>query len=523
MAGSKSHLIQNAREIWVSTDATRMGKLAAREQQDADRAKATRADFYMPGMFNDFSVTRRVNAFEAIPGLLRAPSLEGQGGTFDMLLGEGEAERDTSDTGDPDVSIHQVARWADQPITWPLACYPDGSLFKICTICVEPTDVSTDAVSRNILLNPATRTFTPTTVNKTSNPSAVILVVPGTAAAVAVPPAVPTDFIPLFDVLMYPGATQSSEFQITRRTSRRIEFPGSSQHGILKDCTPRWGITDETTGSTPLLLLGSQVHRLVVDGELLTFGAPAGATNVIYATPDTINPPGTAPATNDLATYLYLCGGRTSPVCVGTSGPDTTPFNVSPVVLIESLTPPDPMGYPTDYLGFAGGTIDKRAAVFVGNAWRIANTTVHKCCRIDGDWVHALTHGSSVLAPSAGFNEADVVLSSSGQDVAVNTFPQNSTMGDFEAVVQATPYAGGADFSVIAEPDAPAYFSYDQQVARATEILSADTKGHAHLAWRGAITNSGLWFVQPYLTGMSTLALNLHGKAYNMNVPRIAR
>jgi hypothetical protein len=522
MAGSKTHLIENAREMLLSTDITRIGKLAAREQQSADRAKALRADFYLPGSFDDFSASGRLANFQAIPGALSAPSLEGQTGTFDMVLGPGETECDTTDLADPDVSPHQVARWDQQTISWPLDAYPDGAAPKIATICVEPTDAQTDAVSRNILLDPASRSFAPQTVYKTSNPSGTIFVVAGAAAAVPLPPALPSNCVALFDVFMFPGTTQSSDFQITRRGWRRIEFPGSSQHGIVKGCTPEWDTTDETSGSPAYIPLGYVPHRLVIDGELLTFGSPA-AGGFVVATPDTNNPPGSAPPTNDLPTYLYLCGGRWFPWCGGIAGSVPYPYNAAPVVLVESLTPPDRMGYPTAAMAVAGATIPRNGALFVGNGFLVINSSVHKCCRIDGDWIHALTMNSALVPsvlPNACFNESlTTLLTGPGQDVAVTTMPANATMADFELLGFFSPYGGGAEIRVFQEALSA---SPDLQVARAIEVVNSAGGGQALMSWRGAIPAGGLFFVINDSFALSA-SIMLYARAYNMNLPRLAR
>ena len=74
MAGSKSHLIQNPRELIASSDMTRAGQLAAREQQNADQAKSVRADFYAPGTIDDFGRTARNAAALPISGALVAPA-----------------------------------------------------------------------------------------------------------------------------------------------------------------------------------------------------------------------------------------------------------------------------------------------------------------------------------------------------------------------------------------------------------------------------------------------------------------
>lgn len=403
MAGSKSHLIQNAREMVVSSDLTRIGQLAAREQQNADMARAVRADFYNPltGTADDFGGTHRASAYEVIPSALVAPSLDPIGASFNMTLGAGETECITSDTSNPDVSAYQVARWAQQTVVWPGGANPDSSLPKIATIYATPSDQQSDEASRNILLDPVTRTYEPQNVYKTSNPTATIGVVGGTPAAIPLPPAIPANSIALFDLYMPAGSTQSSAWFITRRAWRRIEFPGTSQHGIVKGCVPNWAYAAEAAGAAPYLP-SSPIHRLVIDGELLTFPG----VGLFLPKPDTANNPGgsSAPATNDMPTYLYLCGGRHWPC----SGLAFTINQSIPVMLVESLTAPDVMGYPSAALAIAAGsgtsTIPRNAALFIGVAFRVAGSTRSKSLFYDGDWVRPQAHTPPqyLLAPPPG-------------------------------------------------------------------------------------------------------------------------
>ena len=515
MAGSKSHMIENPREEVLSTDLTRIGKLAAREQQDADRAKAVRADFYVPGTFDDFDPSARSTASAAIPGLLSASSLLGATGSFDMLLGAGEAETDTSDIK-PDLSVHQVARWDQQVVPWPLAAQPDGALYKIATIYVSPTDTQTDLLSRNILLDPATRSFAPQNVYKTSNPSAVVAVAAGTAAVLPFPPALPPDTIPLFDVLMPPGTTQSSDWQITRRCSRRIEFPGSSQHGILKGCVPAWNLTDESTGSPAFIPLGGIINRPVIDGEMLTFGSPAAGAAIVETNDTGAGALTAAPATHDLPYYLYLCGGRNFPFCGGVSGSVPNPYNATPVVLVASLTVPDAMGYPKVALGVGGATIPRNAAIYVGIGFIIAGGTVKKCCAIEEDWVHALTIAapSSYTYANTGFNEPDGGVTNDAI-VGIETIPATATMVDLEASIFEATLFGGA--YVIQQS---LTFAPQHQLAFGVAMNDGSGSGYLNMRSRSVITD-GNYFIS--CISMGTYVENLHARAYNMNVPRLAR
>lgn len=514
-AGSKSHLIQNPREIVVSSDLTRIGQLLDREQQNADQAKSVRADFYTPasGTIDDFGNTNRGTASLPISGALVAPSLDGQAGSLNMLIGAGEIEFASGDTSAPDVSAYQTARWAGQPITWPGAANPHGSYPRIATICVTPGDSQDDVSSRNILLNPTTRQYEPQDVPKTSNPSGTISVVAGTAATVPFPPAVPSGAYALFDVLMPAGTTQSSDWLITRRCWRRIEFPGSSQHGILKDCVPTWAYAAEGAGSVTKLVTASRIHRPVIDGELLTFSG----SGYIPSVADTSNAPGSAPAGNDLPTYLYLCGGRNWPYAFPTYGGGAA----VPVVLVESTTPPDVMGYPSAALTWAGSTIPRAAALFIGNAFRIAGGTLTKSVFYDGDWVRP--QASTVLICGFKINSGDHFTTGSASPVSlvVGGIPAGSTAIELQASIdgQTTTYPqslvvlNGVGGSTVIRVDIPGVAS----VVSEAHVESARVR----IARPGSDT---IQYTSVLYTGASTATVDIRATAFNMmNIPRISK
>jgi hypothetical protein len=521
MAGSKTHLIQNAREMIVSTDLTRIGQLAAREQQNADMARAMRADFYNPvtGTVDDFGGTNRGSAYEVIPSALVAPSLDPVGGSWNMTIGAGEVEGPQSGVASPDVSSYGVARWAQQVVTWPGA--PSNVNPSIATIYVVPTDIQADQASRNILLDPVARTFEPQNVYKTSNPSGTIGVVVGTPAATPLPPlavALPTNAIPLFDVYMPTTSTDSTSFLVTRRCWRRVEFSGASQHGIAKGCVPTWAYAAEATGAPPLLYTCVPaspstlvVNQPVIDGELLTF---ALANAAITFAPDTNNSPGaTAPAGNDMPTYLYLCGGRHWPWSHGV-----------PVQGVESLTPPDVMGYPSAALAIAAGggssTIPRNAALFIGVAFRVAGSTRSKSLFYEGDWVRPQSYVSDATCSICGFYAAPITVSGTAATVtlALPGIPATTTALE----IQADELPGGATptnpYVVRSCVGGPMVIVFNattgitvQQSARVKIALPANAGSPAH---------PSLEYIVPQSGGGS---FNIRATAYNMNVPRLSK
>jgi hypothetical protein len=515
MAGSKTHLIQNAREMGVSTDLTRVGQLAAREQQNADMADSVRADFYNPltGIIDDFGATHRAAAYEPIPEALVAPSLDPVGGSWNMTLGAGEVEGVQSGVASPDVSSYGVARWPQQVVT---GLGPSNTNPTIATIYVVPSDVQADQASRNILLDPVARTYQPQNVYKTSNPSGTIGVVVGTAAANPLPPALPTNAIALFDVYVPTSATDTTTCRITRRCWRRIEFPGTSQHGIVKGCVPTWAYAAEATGAAPQLLT-TAINRLVIDGELLTFAFSGGA---ITFSPDTNNSPtAAAPATNDMPTYLYLCGGRHWPWSNG-----------APVQGVESLTAPDSMGYPSAAMAIAAGsgstTIPRSAAVFIGNGFRVAGSTRSKSLIYDGDWVRPQAHTPVSGFPTSGgcsiqgFYEANVTDFGGGAFPSLHAFnlagiPAPSTVVEIQADILITSGPIGV-FMINSCVGGPQVLNIPA-AQLGTQVQSARAK-----IARPASDNVE-FYATAGITSASTMILNIRPTGFNMNIPRIGR
>ena len=514
MAGSKTHMIQNAREAVISSDLTRIGQLAAREQQNADMAKSVRADFFSPApttpVIDDFGASSRGGASASpIAAALSPPSLDPVAGSFNMQIGAGEVEVvDPTNTGTGDISPFSVARWVQQIITWPSLANPDPTYAKIATIIAMPADEQDDQQSRNILLNPSTRQMQPQNVYKTSNPAATISVIAGSATTPAFPATLPAGAVALFDLLISPGFTQSSQFLITRRCWRNIEFPGTSQHGIVKGCVPTWDYADEATGAPAKLITGGAVHRLVIDGELLTFTA----FSYLTAVADTAHAPGTAPANNDMPTYLYLCGGRNWPCCTFAFGGAAA----SPVLLVESTTPPDCMGYPSQTLGYAGQTIWQSAALFIGNGFRIAGSTRSKSLFYDGDWVRAQAHGAECRIQ--GFTMPGISTVTTGLTTLILAgIPAQATSIEIQADLDRPISLSGTNYISIKGAASGSEILLVQAAAGGVDVSSrvkitrpdSDT-----IAYQATLADTGT---------PSGIIFNVRPTGYNMNIPRLGR
>jgi hypothetical protein len=492
---------QNSREQVISADLNRIGNLAGRELMDAALARSVRADFYQPSnnSFDDFSSGHQNGAAVPMAGLTIVPSLDGIASSFDMNIGAGEGHLPAG-TLDPDMSSNELLRWPAQRITWPSGGTPDPTNPIICLIVATPADVLSDEASRNILVDPSTRATVPQNVFKTSNPVANISVVVGTAAASPVAPTVPTGALALFEVYVPALAANSTAFRLTRRAYRLIEFPGTSQHGILHGCVPF--LSNTPNG------ISAGAHRIVIDGELLSFNNPG----LIPLTDDGSHAPGSAPGGNDMPTYLYLCGGRNYPVSRNTS----VALGRVPVYLIESLTPPDEFGYPTATLtvGSPSLTFPRSACCYIGLKFRGASNAANVPSFYDGDWIYSLNTISGILGFLTG---AAVNPTTSFAAYTLAGTPANSTAVDLrilcsgvgeQYIVSLTNSTGGEIGSVQIPPLGGSPVTGDMQFGTWTQKLPI-------------IPGSPMSVYVKSIAGTGTLVLAASG--YNMNIPRLAR
>lgn len=503
MPGERERVLFTNREIILSSDVTRIGKLVNKETQNREEALSRRADFYFGNTFDDISSGSKGAAATATPGLIVAPSIDPVAGTYNVTLGAGEGECVGAGTIPADESEFQLARWAQQVIPWPEAGYPNPSNPKICLIVATPADVADDLQSRNILVNPDTREVSPANVYKLSRPEATISVLVGTAAATPAPPACPAGTLPLFEVIIPAGATDSANYLFVRRSWRRVEFPGSSQHGIVKGCVPN--LMDETFIGIP-----DGGHRIVIDGELLSWSH----TQTLVPAVDSSGNPGTAPATYDLPSYLYLCGGRWSPSrSQGVSPVPDGGGTYAPVVLVESTTPPDAFGYPTAALVAGGVTLPKAACCYIGTRFRAAGTTNNVPAIYDGDWIHFQAMGITD-APLFCAKNPTVVTSGAYTAVTLSSLPAVSTAG-IVAGYQDTISGGGISLTKFAAgggSDAYMFASVATTVGDSELVSPKTTLGRSRLLSLYAASSAG-----------AGVRIGILATAYNMNVPRLAR
>jgi hypothetical protein len=493
MAGIPSRLNQSSREQVLSSDINRIGNLTGREKMDQIKLRSVRADFYDPATnaFDDFTAAGKAAQGTPLAGLTKPPSLEGITSVFDMNIGAGEgAMPGTSSSAD--ISDYQLLRWDAQRLTWPVGGTPDATNPLICLIYAIPADVPSDLQSRNILVDPLTRATVPANVYKTSNPVATISVVAGAAAAAPVAPAVPAGALALFEVFVPPLAADSTAFLPVRRAWRQIEFPGTSQHGIVKNCVP------ELSGTLRNLLLPTSataiVHRIVIDGELLSFQG----FGVVSAVADTNNAPvAGGHADFDQPAYLYLCGGRNAP-CLNYSYalPGWQPI---PVAFIVSLTPPDTLGYPTADLATATPvrTFPRAACCYIGVCFSAVGATTNVPAFYDGDWIRA--------AAWANFVQRDVTTPEAAYTaIPMPTLPATST------AMRVYAYVSGA---------ASSFLRIATAAASANDIIYLGTTAVAGEMVADSVRKTNLY----YKDLVTADVLHIRCIGFNMNVPRLSR
>jgi hypothetical protein len=301
---------------------------------------------------------------------------------FQMALADGDAffyfPTDPSLTVDD--SPFEVLRWRSVPAL--SFATPDGTNPRIDLVVAQPASADTDLVSRNILVDPSTRTIAAQSVFKTSGPAAIITVVTGTPAGTPVPPAVPSGKCALFEVLVPAAAPTASSFGPCPRLSRRAEFPWSRMSGILSGCRLTWDCTvDPTTTSSGLTMTGPS-SLVLIDGEILDASALFG----VPVSQDTANNPfSIAAGATDKPYYIYLCGGRHAPQGTALSG-----GGMAPVAVVESLVAPNNLGQPSSAITTPRGTTTISGAVYIGIGFVRAGTTRRHACVMSEDMTYIL-------------------------------------------------------------------------------------------------------------------------------------
>jgi len=505
----------NSREQILSGDLNRVQKLVSRDAHNILEAGARRDGFaeldgspLSPGFLGTPADTGSpITRANAIGGIATTV------GSFTFTVGAGEVEAEIF-SGDPDASSYQVLRWPDTQFT----SAPDGSQSRIDLVYATPAMVDSDLESRNVLLDPVARTVAPQNVFKTSDPTATLMLLPGTPGS-NVAPAAPVGSVAIWEVVTLDGDADSTAYRYIRRVWRRVESFGTC-HAILEGCTPFWPTADDggVTTRRPMLADGA-VHRAIIDGEVIVWVAGGELRAVTDSNGD---PTAMAAAAFDQPYYLYLCGGRSAPQ---QGLPFNSPFQTfSPLRLVASTQAPGVGGRSSGDLAFGGVSIPIAGTLFVGVGFMSTQlgSVFFKPCVIDGDWVYPKT--SQFVTPSFAlqvpqwpqFTEAPILgVSTSGP--AVIHPPALATMCDLAACVfDSTPavalaaiYPGSSVGSgnqvllfVIANPSGAAG-------APVGRTRCAVVPASGALNWSGALSNP------------TVARLDVMATGYNMGVKRI--
>jgi hypothetical protein len=520
MADTERTIVKfNSREQILSGDVNRLQKLGSRDAQNVLREGALRDSFSIPTLG-----TQRTPGYIGTPGDSTNPSTPISRGTIGDIVptvgsntftvGAGQADFQVA-TADPDATDWQIIRWPDTHIT---TIAPDASQYRIDVIYATPAMVDSDLESRNVLLDPSTRSIAPQNLFKTSDPTATLLVQTGTPGS-NVAPAVPAGTLAIWEVVTNAGDADSTAFRYIRRVWRRVESFGTC-HGILANCVPQWlnqtgsGADAGAPGAHGApFLQGGKVHRAIMDGEVICF--PQGGH--VYAVMDSAgDPTALGAATHDQVCYLYLCGGRWAPQ-QGLPPHAAPADNVwAPLRLVASTTAPSIEGRAISDLAFGGVTIPNAGTLFVGVAFISSSATGQfKPCVIDGDWIYPQTSASVEGGPPlAQFTQPVITGPLTSGTVSLLTKPSLSTVCDLVAMVDESaagtpsatlfqcPSGGVGDVAILTVSTGTAALWPRVQVVRGV-IPNND----------GAMNWSG--------TLLATSSLFVAATGYNMNVKRL--
>jgi len=359
MGGSHfSRVNENAREQVLSGDLNRGLDLHSREIQDS-----------LAYLSSDF------DSNAPFSGAIQLPPVTGDAGGFTATVGAGRGfSWDPTFPGlTADDSAYLVLRWASTLLTF---ASPDSTNGRIDVICGTVTGQDTDLQSRNILVDPTTRSITPNNVFKTSNPLTVLSVVTGTAAGSPQGPTIPAHLVPIYEVYVPPGVANASFFRFFPRLWRKALYPMSAINTVVSDCKLLWDMTvDPASVAAEMSMNNNAKHAAIIDGEMITW---TGSPKVVQDS--TANPFGSAaPATAARPYYVYLCAGRNQPqLALGGTGLLAGALPL-PVVLVESTVPPDPNGRPSGTITTPRGTT-QRGALYVGLGFVYRGTTNRQNC-----------------------------------------------------------------------------------------------------------------------------------------------
>lgn len=432
MGASYSSVVFNAFEQALSADLNRLQDLIGREQQDVVRALTTNNDWFQRYTVDVATEPSSLglpmaSVLDSNYALIPAPS----GGVFDMQIfgavthqahaavSQGYVENNVTGSLGQDESSFQVFRIGVDG--WPMITFatPDATNPRADIIYVLPAAETVDLLTRNVLVDPVTRTIQAQSVPKTENPIATLAYLAGTPAAntntgaTPAPPAAPDGATVLFEIYVPQSAVDATAFRATRRATKRIFSPLTSYHGILSGATLD-GLLYADDGDESVIDARGPVcgttglwSAVIIDGELLEW------PGILFGVSDgnAVNDPFAVAAATDIDEpyYVYIFGGQSLP-----QRSAIVTLGAYPVSLVFSLVPPTKNGFPSAAIMTPKGS--SLRGLYVGVGYRIAGTTRGKPVSYDGDWVRAQTgsgNGGTTPIPTVWFNEPTKVLSTS--------------------------------------------------------------------------------------------------------------
>lgn len=404
----KSSVIENTREQVLSSDINRIQKLDNREALNQLHDEA-RGDYWRSGIGEALQFSG-----QGPPKFIlqRAPTWVPSGVDFTATIGEGEAYN-TWAPPSPDDPNFRVARWAQTVVTF---AAPDVTNARVDVVYALPGEQDTDPSIRTVLLDPVAGTTAPATVNKTRNPLATIAIAQGTPNASpnttkGVPP---PSAIALFEVIVAPAHTTSTNFSVLRALERPHYQVLAAAHGLIEGVLATTeGPADEGSGAHIFfdgasVINSSGLVRAILNGKHYSgflgssFGdAVGGGMNPVRQDAGAANPFAALVATHDVPYYMYLV-----PLTSNIGG--TGNAQGSPFCVIESLTPPNDAGRPSAAIVGPTGTFQAEA-LYIGVGFKAKNTTQRKVFHWDSsDWVWAGSMGQNSTPSPQGlmaFNE----------------------------------------------------------------------------------------------------------------------
>jgi hypothetical protein len=281
----------------------------------------------------------------------------------------------------------------------------------------------------------------------------------------------------------------------------------------LKGCVPLFSEIDETAaGNATINLLGiGIIHRAVIDGEVISF-----AGTIPNAVNDGASPPTAGAAGTDKPFFIYLVGGRHNPL----RNTDGCPF-----LLIASATGPDDFGHPVSALTLpasVGSGSALAGALYIGIGFTYSGSTSKKSCRIAGDWVHAMSGGTTVgIFKPLGFNEPARTIGSVFLGVTAQTLATRPSFISLADVVLLGAQTAGAVPNTLS-----LHLNITPGTIAAPLIVSCNLKVLNELYVRHAripLRVSGADLLTGDMpAGGNTYSVFIMATAYNMRVPRLS-